>query len=430
MKLKDSIMMSLNDLKNRKVRTFLTCFSIGIGTMLVIVMGGLGQGMQNWVMSEINSMGDLKMVLVSPVDVKKNNSTDNAKKIDADTIDKIKSLSGVNAIRVELDTRITGTKIGDTEGKKVNVVGVDENNAVILNSEIDAIKGDKKNKDKVVEPVVAGRLLQKGDTNSVLVGEKYLNKIGIKDYKDIVGKEIELKVEIPDAEPFVLKARIEGVLNALYSESRMIIVPLSMAEKIQDYYTGEKDYIGKYGPSRVNVMAKTIDDTNNIVKEIEKLGYKALANANKIDYIQKQMNVFNALAMIAGVIVLLVSSIGVINTMTMAVYEKTKSIGIMKAVGASRRNIKTVFLAQSGTLGFIGGVSGVVLALAASKVINTIMIRVLKKMGAGGMDTLFVTPVWLILASVGLAVVISTIAGIIPSGRAAKLDPVMTLSCE
>lgn len=437
MKLSDSIKMSVDDLKNRKLRTFLTCLSIGIGTILIIMLGGLGKGLEKWGQEKINNMDGIKIVSVVPMDIKKKIASQNEKnkkdkkelfkKIEQKDIETIKDIKGVDTLRSELETNITGTKIGNVEGKKSSVLGVDTNNTIIFDSEKDKVQKDNKNENKNKKVIVEGKMLEKGEQNAVLIGERYLNKMGISDYKTVVGKEIELKVQIPDEKPFSVKGKIVGVVNKLYNASNQIIVPLEMASKVQGFNVGENDYLNKYGISRLAVEVKTIGDAKNVQTKIERLGYVAISQSKDLDDMQKQLEILNGLLMAGGIIVLLVSSLGVVNTMSMSILEKTKSIGIMKAVGASKRDIKKIFVMQSATIGFLGGILGIVVSLIASNGLNILMKDMLKK---GNMDQLIILPVNLILVALGLAVLISIIAGIIPSGRAAKLDPVETLSYE
>lgn len=438
MKLKDSIKMSLDDLKNRKFRTFITGISIGIGVMLIMVTGSLGEGLQQWAKNKANSMQNLKTVTILPQKSNEENKSeenekvkkDSFKKIDEKTLENIKKINGMSSMRVELKSNITGINIGILKGKKVDVIGIDTNYDIFLASSIDSVKTDPKNKGKVTEPLVAGSLINKNDINGVLVGEKYLKKNGIKDYRNIIGQDVELNVEIPGMETFSIKGKISGIISELYDEGKNIIIPMSIVEKIQEFNTNEKDYLNKYGPSMVTVDTKNIDYVKGIFDEVKKLGYEAYAQIDYLKIMEKQMAILKGILMIGGIIVLLVSSIGVINTMTMSVFEKTKSIGIMKALGASKRNIRTIFLVQSGVLGFIGSIVGITMAFITSNLINAIMLNIMKKKGIVDVNTLFITPLWLIGLSICLAVIISMFAGIMPAIRASKLNPIETLSYE
>ncbi|MDP4090547.1 MAG: FtsX-like permease family protein, partial [Bacillota bacterium] len=125
-----------------------------------------------------------------------------------------------------------------------------------------------------------------------------------------------------------------------------------------------------------------------------------------------------------------VASIGVINTMTMSIYERTRSIGILKALGASRREIRKLFIFESGVMGFIGGILGTLFSLINVGIIKFFLNSYLKSKGVTDMPKLFSTPIWLVLGTIGFAILISVLAGLYPAGRASRLDPVESLRYE
>lgn len=439
----DSIKMGFSDLKKRKFRTFLTAFSIGIGTMLLIVMFGLGEGIQKMYKDNLSKFDTFKIVTVVNREPGKTNADGikedgKEKKLDRTTVDAIKKIAGVNSVVAENETQVTSVKIGDKIGKKVSITGRDTNYTVFNDASINTVKNTrKKGSSDSAEPIIAGKSLEKGNADTVLVGQKYLEKIGITDYKGLIGKEIELKVELPAVEgiefkaPFTMKATISGIINSKYDEASRIVAPSELVAKVQEYYTGEKDFLNKKGYTSLNIECKSLNDVKNVNNEIsQKLGYGTYASVDNADDMNKVFSVIKALLAAAGIIVLLVSAIGVINTMTMTVYEKTKSIGIMKAQGASRGHINIMFLVQSGVLGFVGGVAGSVLAVLGSIGLNKFVIAQLAKKGVEDIDKLFYTPIWAILAAIGFSIVVCLIAGIVPARRAAKLNPVDSLRYE
>ena len=359
------------------------------------------------------------------------------KKIDRATIDKIKNIDGVKSVVLSNDSKLTEVKIGDKSGKKVGITGMDLDNAIFMKTDIDEVKSAKKKSNKESdEPIVAGKILTKGNNSEGLVGQKYLDKMGITDYKSVVGKEIELRVELPKIQgievkaPLSIKAKIAGVISSNYSQGLAIIGSAEFVAKFQEYYLEESDYINKKGYSNVSIECKDLDSVKKVDGEVKKLGYETFAQTSDADEMDQMLKVVKAIFAAAGVIVLLVSAIGVINTMTMSVYEKTKSIGIMKAQGASRGHINIMFVVQSGVLGFIGGVVGSILAVIASFGLNKFVLAQLAKKGVDEITKLFYTPIWAILAAIGFSVLICLIAGIIPARRAAKLNPVDSLRYE
>lgn len=437
MKLSDNIKMAFSDLNKRKLRTALTSFGIAIGATLVIVMAGLGQGIQTISTDQVKNMDSFRQIAVKPQDNTAKKGSTKDKKIDQDMLNKFKGINGASDVSASIDTTATEVKIDNKIGKKVDIQGNNLNFSIVMNSEINQIKGDK---DKVkkygYKYIIAGSSIKQGDNTSVLVGQGYLSKMGLKDYKSVVGKDIEIKVSFPvmqgvqQKEPLVIKAKVAGVVNRVYSSGKnVIITPDETAAKIQEYYMGSKDYIATKGYANVNVEAKTMEDVAKVNKQIKKLGYVTQAYESYADQMNSMLVIIKVLLTAAGIIVLLVASIGVINTMSMAVHEKTKSIGIMKAQGASKKNIRSMFVVQSGSLGFVGSAVGAIIALIGGAIGNQVIVA--NKIGGieKGM-TLIDIRISTVIFTILFTVAVAMIAGLVPAGKAAKLNPVDSLRCE
>jgi len=437
MKLSDNIKMAFSDLNKRKLRTALTSFGIAIGATLVIVMAGLGQGIQTISNDQIKNMDAFRAVVVKPQDNTAKKGSTKDKKIDESMLNKFKGINGVSDLSASIDTTATEVKIDDKVGKKVDITGNNPKFSIVMASEINSLKGDK---DKVkkygYKAIIAGNSLKQGDDTSVLVGQGYLNGIGLKDYKSVIGKDIEIKVSFPvmqgmqAKEPLVIKAKVAGVVNRGYKAGKNVVVTSDeTAAKIQEYYMGTKDYLGAKGYDSVYVEAKTMKDVAKVNKQIKKLGYVTEAYEGYADQMNSMLVIVKVLLTAAGIIVLLVASIGVINTMSMAVHEKTKSIGIMKAQGASKKNIRSMFVVQSGSLGFVGSAVGAIIALIGGAIGNQVIVA--NKIGGieKGM-TLIDIRISTVIFTIVFTVAVAMIAGLVPAGKAAKLNPVDSLRCE
>jgi putative ABC transport system permease protein len=189
-----------------------------------------------------------------------------------------------------------------------------------------------------------------------------------------------------------------------------------------------------------NILAKNgygsiilkVDNTKNVeaVGEIiKKKGYGATTAQDMLDEIGK---VFTALGIFSGAIggiALFVAAIGIINTMIMATYERTREIGVMRACGATKATIRRLFTFEAALLGFFGGVIGLIVSFLLAKVINLITDRIALSQNLPISN--FVTfPIWLILGVIAFTTLVGLLAGLYPAHRAAKLNPVDALRYE
>lgn len=436
MKLIDCIKMAFGDLNKRKLRTILTSFGIAIGTMLVILMSGLGQGIQTISNDEIKQMDTFRIITVKPQQqVNKDETKD--KKIDVSTLNKFKNIKGVSNVLASINTTATEISLDNKAVKKIDVKGSNLNFPIFSDAEKNELKANKKKVKKYgSKEIIAGSNLKKDDKNSVLLGQSLLKKLGVTDYKNVIGKTVSLTVSFPKIQgmqekaPLTLHLTISGVVNKGYSLGGYTVTTSDeTAAQIQEYYMGTTNYINDKGYDSVSVECKTMADVTSVNNAITKIGYVTNSEASYADQSNTMLTILKVLLTAAGVIVLLVASIGVINTMSMAVHEKTKSIGIMKAEGASKKTIRRIFIVQSGSLGFVGGAFGAIIAVVLGLVINKVLIAYNIGGVEAGMKLVDIKPS-IILFTMIFTIVVAMLAGIIPARKAAKLNPVDSLRFE
>ncbi|MDD7794920.1 ABC transporter permease [Clostridium sp. 'White wine YQ'] len=444
MKFKDSIGMAFRDLKRRKGRTFLTTLGITIGTMLLISMVGLGINFKRVLLENLNSDASSKLISVS--NIKNNVDTDetmdlnsendynawmeeNSLKIDKTTLGEIRKIEGVESIRAYIsDSTNYKYNIADKDYEgSISLLGANLDDPLITDSAISDKRESKK--DKSINFIKYGSTLTKGEKGQVLLGENVILDNKIDNPEALIGKTFKVTVDtigLVKVKPFVKEFKIAGIIDKNFTEASSIVVSDEDLSEVLSFKESSKNYLQEKGYSNISVAAKDIKNVDGIVTKIEDLGYMTTSAQEMAKSINKMLNGISLILSSLGVIVLVVAAIGIINTMIMAIYEKFRSIGVMKAVGASSRDIKNIFLVQSSSIGLIGGVTGVILGFSLIK-LGQIFINIYLKSKGYSMTLEFGLPIWLVAASVGFSILLALIAGIYPASRASKLNPVDAL---
>jgi putative ABC transport system permease protein len=166
-----------------------------------------------------------------------------------------------------------------------------------------------------------------------------------------------------------------------------------------------------------------------VEQAIKKLGFNTFSILDATKSLRRFFTIVDLFLGIFGSLALTVASIGIINTLVMAILERRREIGIMKAVGASDADVRGLFFAEAGAMGLLGGVFGVVLGWIIGRVINFGTNVYLTRQGFSA-EHIWSVPLWLVGGALGFALVVSLLSGLYPASRAAKLDPVQALRYE
>ncbi len=181
------------------------------------------------------------------------------------------------------------------------------------------------------------------------------------------------------------------------------------------------------GYSGVAIESEDSEYVADVVKAVQELGFSAFSLKQVIEQIDKGFGVFRGILAGIGGVALLVAAIGIANTMVMAVLERTREIGIMKAVGAAPRDIRAIFLAEAALVGAFGGVIGLALGILGGRTIE-LVIRNLNPQSNPA--PIFVVDLPLALGALGLALLVSLVAGFLPSRRAMRMSALSALRYE
>jgi putative ABC transport system permease protein len=174
------------------------------------------------------------------------------------------------------------------------------------------------------------------------------------------------------------------------------------------------------------VKVKAAQATQDVEEQIKKMGFSAFSLNDAVQGAKRAFLILDIVLSLIGSIALAVSSLGIMNTMVMSILERTREIGIMKAIGGSDGDIRRIFLIEASAIGLFGGVSGVVLGWIVGRLINLGANIYIQQQG-GTAGNLFSLPFWLVGGAIGFSIAVSLLAGSYPAARAARLDPIQAL---
>jgi putative ABC transport system permease protein len=181
--------------------------------------------------------------------------------------------------------------------------------------------------------------------------------------------------------------------------------------------------------SSVSVRVNDPNQVRKVEDTIKKMGFNTFSILDASRSIQQFFKVLYAFLGIFGSLALVVASIGIVNTLVMAILERRREIGIMKAIGASDGDVKRLFFAEAGAMGLLGGVVGVALGWTIGQAIN-LGTNVYLKSQSFPPEHFWAVPWWLVAFAILFSFGVSLVSGLYPAGRAARLDPVQALRYE
>jgi putative ABC transport system permease protein len=247
-----------------------------------------------------------------------------------------------------------------------------------------------------------------------------------KSIDEMIGKEMTFTFFVPKSEGVSGESmqssseRIDSsnkynILGVVEGEDSMVYLNLSYAGNVK---------IEKYSQAKVKCQSNEIMAQVREKLEGERLLVSALsdtvAQANQV------FGVIRLILMLFGIIALVVSAIGMFNTMTIALLERTEEIGIMKSIGASDGAISLMFIMESTIMGFLGGLLGIIIGWAEGEIFNGVINFIATRFGGEKVD-LFYSPLWFILIVIVFAAFVGFLTGVIPARRASRIDPLDAL---
>jgi putative ABC transport system permease protein len=440
MKLLDLIALILDNLGRRKGRVVLTAVGVVIGTASVVLLISLAIGLQKSATSQLWGISDLRRIDVYPGynEAALSASGPIARSIDANsgikllTPQTIKDLQAIPGVEMVIPRQ-------GMNGSATMRFGRLESYPYIQGVDVDDLS-------------VFDYPLQSG-TTQLERGTAILGYWAATQFYDPKQRPGQDQPEQPDLLNQQVKLiltrwtndgttvtktvtlRVVGLLSQAQAEQdSMMLVSMSDVVAWNEWFSGQRVNFNRDGYNQLVVRAASPDEVIDIADQINEMGYQA---STAQSYVQGINSFFVILQIVfggIGAISLLVAAIGIANTMTMAILERTREIGLMKAIGATNRNVLSIFLGESAGIGFVGGLGGVALGWIGGYVINVVASTYLSGqssyIGVGGGSLTASTPVWLPPFALIFATLVGLLSGLYPSLRAASMVPVTALKYE
>ena len=398
MKLSDTLSLSTRMFKTRPMRTFLTVLgvSVGIGTVLFLV--SLGYGLQNAILSQITTADALLSLDVTPGAADLITLTQR----DIQEISQISEVEEVSPV-VNLSAQLTSENFtGDglvhaVDPSFFRLGGVSVNHGEIIDSD------------------------SGGDYTAVIssAGAQLFNL----NSEQILNKEVSLTLFVP-------KTSEDGFeeFEAVKREEKYKIVGV-IDDENANYIFIQRRAISDLGIEeydQLKVKVSSSEYMEKIRNEIIEKGFLVSSLSDTIEQANKIFRIIQIILALFGLVALIVSAIGMFNTMTIALLERINEIGIMRAIGITKKDVRKLFLLESVMMGFLGGIGGVAVGYAAGEIAN-IGINILAKTFGGQSLDLFYRPLWFIVFIIIFSTIIGFITGVYPSIKASRLNPLTAL---
>jgi putative ABC transport system permease protein len=251
----------------------------------------------------------------------------------------------------------------------------------------------------------------------------------------LIGKNLTLSYAAADAGFQVrridLQCPIVGIVERDSGAFSTLMIPMGMAKAMDAEIVSSaqsllRDDSGAKAYGAITVKVTQPQFTGDVEDRIGRMGYSVFSIDDALRGAKNAFIILDIFLSLIGSIALTVSSLGIVNTMVMSILERTREIGIMKAIGASNNDIRRIFLVEASAIGLLGGLVGIGLGWVVGRVIDFAANRYIQSQG-GTAGTLFSLPLWLIASAIAFSIVVSLIAGSYPAARAARLDPIQAL---
>jgi putative ABC transport system permease protein len=448
MKLRDMTELAVRNLREAILRNSLTTLGVAVGVASLVAMLSLGVGLQQLASSRLSKSGLFDSIFVTA----KTNlrgpgagppatraASPKARPLDEDARTELTKLP--NVIEVYPQIRFFTEVRFDGKPFATVVAGMPESSK--QSGSFDGMQGS---------------FFSSGNSDEAILQIEFAKELNPQT-KDLIGKDLLLRYAERQSlasesggtaqnsggfsvVPKEKHLRIIGIVETEPASgfggfgSGRLLIPLPVAETLRAAQVNDlRDVLRGSSPSdkpayaSLSVRVKSPSLVDATEKKIKDLGFSAFSLLDASKSLRIFFSVFDLLLGIFGSLALAVATLGIVNTLVMAILERRREIGVLKALGAADSDVKQLFFVEAGVMGLSGGVLGVLLGWLIGQALTFATNVYLKRQDLPGVEISSV-PLWLIAGAIGFAVLVSLIAGLYPASRAAKLNPVDALRYE
>lgn len=430
MKKIDFVKMGFKNLWRRKLRTILTIMGVVIGTFSIVIMVSLGVGMTEGYKEEMSQWGSLTKITVSKYsyvyDEDSGMGASKEQKLDDTFVNQLKAMEHVRAVTPIMNVYAT-LKAGKYQAN-INIVGIEPESMQYFD----------------FPDLESGEYLSNENPTALLFGKDSCyfynpkgNSYGRYDQPEVDLMTEQVKITFDDTwdtskNPKYEKLKVAGVFESSTGEFGYNVYG-TLDQVTKWYKARNRKNNKKENDLTYEEVWVSVDDADNVAEiqqQIKDLGFTAYSMADDLDSVKEVSNMLQLILGGIGAVSLLVSAIGIANTMIMSIYERTKEIGVMKVLGCLVTDIRKLFLFEATIIGFCGGMLGIGLSYIISYVLNKYAPEIGAAIGMSSTSTISVIPVWLSVAAVAFAMFIGIVSGLYPARKATKIKPLEAIRSE
>lgn len=387
--------IALKNILRRKSRAVVTVGGLSVAIALVLVLVSFGYGLQDLVVRNFTTLEALRTIDVSP-------EKSEQIRLDDASLEEILELEQVTEVLpvVELGAKMSyNGSVTD-----VAVVGLSKETF------------DKWTSLDIQDPSA----LEQFDDTKLIATHTALNLVGVTGENNATGQEVNLEISVTAYANGVeeIVDDFEIITTESNSASPIVFVPI-------EYF--QEAGVNRY--SQAKVVTTNSDDVPNTRLLLEKMGYKTRTAQDTIDQIADIFRIFRFSLATLGIVAGVVATLGMFNTLTVSLMEKTREIGILKALGTQTRTILQLFLVEALIMGIGGGALGIIFGYGTTRIIQSTLAGMAKIRGHE-LDSLFAFPIPFMLAVFLASLLVGLLTGIYPARKAAKINTLDALRYE